>query len=262
MFSIYTSLYNLDNGFIDWKSAISNHSCFADELVIATLPKDFPILHEHIQNFLIERHKVKLINCEEISLDDPFFDGKIKNEALKYCTQPYCILLDGDERIDIKDKDRWIAAANFLSRSHYDAFLLPVIDVFNTDKEYKSIGLKWYLSKNLPNLNRGIVNFAKKEDGSIDIDKSDSTELIYSDGSLVKSVPIHSGSLNINSVRELGIKIWHLGWLDNKKRLSSNAFWQDIWDARAKRKITNIIHSEEELNKIESFPHGLKLWYE
>ncbi len=254
-------MYNLENSFIDWRGAIGNFSCFADELVISTLPKDFEILRDYIQNFLIERHKVKIMVCKDISLEDPLFDGKLKNAALKCCKEPFCILLDADERIGIADKPKWIEYANLLSKLDYDAFLLPVVDLFNSYKEYKSIGLKWYLSKNLPNLNRGVVNFAINGD-KIDINKSDTTELIYDDGSLVRSTPIVTNPMTLEAIKKLGVKVWHLGWLDKENRLKSNEFWQPVWNARAGKEVNNIIHSKEKLDIIEYWPHGLRLWHE
>jgi hypothetical protein len=263
MWSIYTSLYNLNGGFIDWKDAIENFASFSDELVISTLPKDKDIIEQYLINEYSQHKQNALIKIVpiDISLDDLAFDGKLKNAALKACTQPFCILLDGDERIDVKDKEKWVIWAESLSKEvQHDSYLVPVIDIFNSNREYKSIGQKWYLHKNLPHLNRGIVNFAKKGD-KIDHTKSDTCELIYDDGNLCRSISL-CGFPSIESIKKIGIKIWHLGWLDKEKRLKSNEFWQPVWNNRAGEEVKNIIHSKDKLDKIEYFPHGLKLWYE
>jgi hypothetical protein len=259
-FSIYTAIYNLENSFIDWRGAIDNFLDFAEEVSICTLKKDIDILYKYLSDH-IKAKKIKISICEDNILETMDFDGVMKNKALKKCTQKFCILLDGDERVNKKDKSRWKKAAESLSNSEYDAFLIPVIDLYNTSSEYKSIGMKWYLAKNLTNLNRGIVGFAKNGN-KIDISKSDTTELIYNDGMLVRSVPIHRDGLTINAVKELGIKVWHLGWLDKEKRLKANAFWQSVWNNRAGREVTDIIHTKDKLDKIEYWPHGLRLWDE
>lgn len=268
MFSIYTTLYNLKNGFIDWKSALDNFTSFADEVVVGIFSSD--IRTSNLINCYVRSNeriksgecKIKLVNSES-TLEDLDFDGKLKNAALKRCTQPYCILLDADERIDVKDKFNWQIWADYLFRSpSVDALLIPVFDLYNSDKEYKSVGTKWYLHKNLPYLHRGIVNFAKKENGKVDTNKSDTCELLSFDDKLCGASLI-TGNLTPSYIQANNIpKVWHLGWLDKEKRLKSNAFWQPIWNNRAGEEVKNIIHSKERLDRIEYWPHKLKLWYE
>lgn len=262
MFSIYTSLYNLSNGFIDWKDALDNFTSFAEEVVIATFLGDVGS-SQLLEDYRKDNPKCKIVYSKLLG-DELDFDGQLKNLALKFCTQPFCILLDGDERIDIKDKPQWENISRSLKTSNVDAVLLPVIDLFHSDKEYKSLSQKWYLHKNLPNLNRGIVNFAKKDNDKIDHTKSDTCELIYDNGELCKSISIFYPDYPKLSIIKFQNypKIWHLGWLDKEKRLKSNTFWQPVWNNRAGEEVKNIIHSKEKLDKIEYFPHGLKLWYE
>lgn len=259
-FSIYTSLYNLQNGFIDWKDALDNFSSFADEVCVSTTCMSEPFGYDAsaLREYASNNAKIKII-VTDFSFNSIDFDGRLKNAALSICTKPYCILLDGDERISIKQKNIWNYWSKELEKTHLDAFLIPVIDLYNTDKEYKSIGLKWYMHINNPKLSRGIVNFAKRGN-KIDITKSDTCELISEDGDLCHSVAICQPSLD--GIREVGINVWHLGWLDKEKRLKSNSWWQKTWDNRAGREVTNIIHSKDKLDKIEYFPHRLELWYE
>lgn len=262
MFSIYTSLYNLDNGFIDWKDAIKNFIDFADEVVIATLPSDAKLLQDYCHPGWVS-NDIKIVTCDDISLDDLAFDGKLKNAALKQCTESFCILLDGDERVRIADKNNWTNLARYLDNSDYDAFFIPVIDLFNTEREYKSLGQKWFLHKNSPDLYRGIVDFAWTDNtrNKINISKSDTCELIRQDGSLCNAASI-VGRLSLPAINDLGAKVFHLGWLDKQKRLQANAFWSGVWSNRAGYKVNDIIQTAEELNEIEYWPHKLKLWYE
>jgi hypothetical protein len=265
MFSIYTSLYNLDNDFIDWKGAINNFTDFSDEVCISTLEKDRNILNNFFHNELNKGNKciIKVYHWSDDILKEPDFDGKMKNKALNLCEKPFCILLDGDERIDVKDKTNWINWANYLSYTpSCDALMIPVFDLYNSEKEYKTVGVKWYLHKNLPHLHRGTVSFAKKEDGKVDINKSDTCELLSFDDKLCDACYI-TNNLTPSYIKEKCIpKVWHLGWLDKDKRLKANAFWRPVWENRAGHKVDNIIESKEKLDKIEYFSHGLKLWYE
>ncbi len=260
MFSIYTSLYKLQNSFIDWKAALDNFSKFGEQVVVATFADgqdDIEILEEQsgINN------KIKVVTVET-DTNDAFFDGKLKNAAYKACNEEFCILLDGDERIKTTDKPNWEKAAQYLRQlDNIDALFVPVIDLFNTEREYRSLGQKWYLSKNLPNLSRGVVEFAKTQNNTIDTNRSDSCELIYDDGSLCRTMSLID-NVSLREIHDLGMKVFHLGWLDKNKRLLANRFWGPVWDARAGYKVNNIIQTKQELDEIPYWPHRLKLWYE
>lgn len=258
MISVYSSAYNLSSQMFDWESAIQRFSDFADEVCVSTNSNyDYALL---LNRFKRDK-KVKIINTD-ISFDDYAFDGKLKNAALQACTEDFCILLDLDEFISIKDKEKWIKWAKILgNQPNFDALLIPVIDLYNSEKEYKSLGQKWYMHKNLPSLQRGIVNFAKKDDGKIDHTKSDTCELIYDNGELCKSISIfYPDYPNLSRLKlDNSIYVWHTGWLDKQKRLMSNSFWQKTWNNRAGFEVKNIIHSIQELENIEYWPHGLDL---
>lgn len=262
MFSVYTSLYRVSRPdcFIDWEAALDNFSSFGKQVVVATFGNNQDDINL-LENYAIFNDKIKIVTVDT-DLDDPFFDGKLKNAALKGCNEEFCILCDSDERLRLADKPNWNRAAQYLRQlDNIDAFFVPVIDLFNTEREYRSLGQKWYLHKNLPNLNRGVVNFAKRSDNTIDTSKSDSCELIYDDEKLCRTASLVN-NLGLKEIQDLGMKIFHLGWLDRRKRLLANAFWSPIWNARAGRPVNDIIQTNEELNQIEYWPHKLKLWYE
>jgi hypothetical protein len=262
MFSIYTSLYRISepNCFIDWKSALDNFSDFSNQIVVATFQDNSEDI-EVLENYSRTNKKIKIVTVDT-DVSDPFFDGKLKNGALKECNEEFCILCDGDERLRILDKPNWEKAAQYLRQlDNIDAFFIPVIDLFNTEREFRSLGQKWYLHKNLPNLNRGVVGFAKTQNNTINPNLSDSCELIYDDNTLCRTMSLVN-TLNIKEIHDLGMKIFHLGWLDKYKRLLANQFWGNIWDARAGYKVNNIIQTKEELDEIPYWPHRLKLWYE
>lgn len=262
MFSVYTSLYRVSRPdcFIDWEAALDNFSSFGKQVVVATFGNNQDDI-DLLENYAIFNDKIKIVTVDT-DLEDPFFDGKLKNAALKGCNEEFCILCDSDERLRLADKPNWNRAAQYLRQlDNIDAFFVPVIDLFNTEREYRSLGQKWYLHKNLPNLNRGVVNFAKRDNNRIDISKSDSCELIYDDATLCRTISLID-KLSIKAIDDLGMKIFHLGWLDKQKRLLANSFWKNIWEARAGRPVHDIIETKEELDEIEYWLHKLKLWYE
>jgi hypothetical protein len=62
--------------------------------------------------------------------------------------------------------------------SWFKTLMLPSINLCGSELTYKDIGSKWYIHHNNIGLQRGIVNFAKKENGKIDITKSDTWHYI------------------------------------------------------------------------------------
>jgi hypothetical protein len=265
MISIYTSLYNLESGLFDWKEALDNFSSFADEVCVATTMSSVDDTVKLLNEYAETNKKVNII-VTNLSFEDYAFDGKLKNAALSICTNLFCMLLDGDERVRVSQRykvDNYCKA--LYENKAYDAIMLPVIDVFNSEKECKSVGEKWYLHRNSENIKRGIVDFAKLPNGKIDHCRSDTCELIYNDGTLVKSMRILEDEGledKLDRIRRYNVfTIYHLGWLDKQKRLKANDFWRPVWSNRAGEEVKTI-STMEELNQIKSVPHNLPYWNE
>jgi hypothetical protein len=235
MFSIYCSVFNLKANLFDWKAALLKFRAFSDELVVATTKNNDNSILE-LYPFCVE-HDIKLVVTEK-SLDDYDFDGFLKNAALRACTQEFCILLDLDEEINIKYKDNWINFANQLKKTSLDALMIPVIDLYNSEEEYKSIGTKWYLHKNKPELGRGIVNFAKLPNGRINHEKSDTCELIHiKTGDLCSATPIFPMNIideqKLKYLKQYNTYVIHRGWLNKQQRQKQQQFWEPVWSNRA-----------------------------
>jgi hypothetical protein len=103
--------------------------------------------------------------------------------------------------------------------------------------------------------------------GKIDHTASDTCELIYrKDSSLVKSYyvvdPRFNDTQKLEFIKERQIPvIYHLGWLQKEKRLLANSIWGSVWSNRAGFEV-DTIKTEEELDKIPYWEHGLPLWNE
>ena len=276
MFSIYSSMFNVVKMNFDWKDAIQNWFDFLDgrgqiSIAVNTSEDDS---FEEIKKFceLIKRenvlsHTVFTIFQTSFPYDDPEFDGKIKNAALKNCKEKFCILLDCDERIGLWNRPSWEKYAQSLERDSVDAYLIPVLDLCKAKETFKSIGSKWYLHKNLPTIRRGVVNFARLENGAIDIKKSDTCEAIYEDGSLIRAKPLVDPHLpnymKLYAMQDGEIPlVYHLGWLDAPQRLNQSAYWREVWIARAQNEdaVDDILKTADDFNKIEVFLHGLQSW--
>lgn len=271
--SIYTACYNLSRIGFDWKSTLSNWTAFLQghgQIVIA-VNTSTDSTHEDITKY-VEELKQDARNMTDyvvfktdIPYENPLFDGVIKNEALKKCTMEFASLLDIDEVFSLNTRMAWEGAVEILSKHPYDALLIPSIDLFHDEKHYRPrIGNKWYLHRNRPGLMRGRVAFAAREDGTTDITKSDSTELIGPDGQLASYIPVINpafpDAVKLQWMGQNGVPyIVHRGWENKEQRLKQSAYWKDIWNARdGSDKVKEL--TAEEYDAIEYKPHGLPDW--
>lgn len=254
MFSIYTSLYNLSGGFIDYKAALDNFCSFADEVVVGTTMDSKDDTIELLQEYQNINYKVKLA-ITDFKLNTAEFDGQIKNAALKLCTKKFCILLDGDEEIPLYTKDYWMKYANFIKdREDIDGVLIPSINLCGDKYHYKDIGYKFYLHKNEIGIERGIVNYAKLSNGKINTKLSDTTEPIIN-GELAKFIGL---SNILEDIKDNKLPFVFHHWGDNaENRIKQNKFWSPIWASRSGKKADDIIVDKNELNLIQKYPHNL-----
>lgn len=275
MLSIYSSFFNVHSMSFEWKAALANWLEFlgggGQLVVVVNISTDdtLKLLREWVALYKLEHPMVHTsidIIDAAISYDDPEFDGKLKALALSHCVQPYCILLDCDERVIPSQRRRWNELAAQLEKDpRTDGFLIPVVDLVHDDYHYKSIGSKWYLHRNSPNITRGVVQWAYKPDGSIDTTKSDTCELIYKDTrQLIRADHLVTpGFPHFMTASQLASGetpfVYHLGWLDKQQRLKQSAFWRPHWANRAKG-------GEEaaatllELEGIRGYAHQLLSW--
>ena len=259
--SIYTSLFNYNPDQFDLAAAFNNWGKYANEIVIGTLPDQFRPLSLIIQQFVIDcDFQVEIIVVEaDTTLEDPRFDGKIKNAALQACSNEVVIQQDMDERIG-GNKEEWFSRAKYLQQMNRPvAFMVPVIDIYKDLNHYKSIGQKWYLHIK-EGTNRGPVNFAIRKDGSIDTDKSDGCELISECGNLLET---YGCELGLETFRNNLPHVIHLGYLDLEKRAKHNRdFWSDMWTQTngSKVEIPLDVKSIEKHNKAEEHNLGENWW--
>ena len=263
--SIYTSLFNYDSDKFDLFGAFKNWSQYADEIVIATFEdqvKDLLVIVESEMLGLLNIPEFQIVSCTDTSLDDPLFDGKLKNAALQACSNEFVIQQDMDERIG-GDIEQWNTLKYVLkNRQAPLAAMVPVIDLYKDYNHYKGVGGKWYLHLKKGS-NRGPVNFAKREDGSLDINKSDSCELIDELGNLVPYF-VDSRFAEPFTNKEVEIfnlsmpHIIHLGYLDLTKRAEHNKFRKKCWEAMEGKPV-EVATTIEALEKENTyFAHKLK----
>ena len=272
--SVYTSLFNYSPEKFDLLGAFKNWSKYADEIVIATfedqeLSLGKIIFEEYFGGFYQcapqneGKPFIKLIGVKDTSLDDPLFDGKLKNAALQDCSNELVILQDMDERLG-GNLDQWEYLGELLKKQEPPfACMIPVIDLYGDFGHYKNVNAKWYLSLK-KDLYRGPVNFAKKENGLIDITKSDTTEAVDKDGNLVpyfydnRFYCEQENRFDVNQCHVI-----HLGFLNLEKRVENNKFWKPHWESRCGESVEVATTLEKLVEENKAIPHGLaEKWWE
>jgi len=222
MFSIYSSAFNLVKNNFAYKEAIDNFCNIAEEVVIAINKSEDSTL-EQVKS--LSYSNLNIIETD-ISYSDPLLDGKVKNAALQATTKEFKIGLDMDEYIPLNQKSIWENLAYQLRFDNVDCYMIPSLNLYKDRNHYFSITNKWYLHKS--NLYRGAVNFARRSNGTVDTSRSDTCELIDTNGNLVKSKYLPN---DINLLRQKNVPfVVHLGYLNFQDRLLRNKnFWKNHW---------------------------------
>lgn len=272
-FTVHTSLFNVIQNSYDVERSIGNWAEFLalmpefHEIILVVNTSEDNTL-QYIKDLAVKYRKQN-VNIEvlesSISYSDPAFDGKIKDCGFQASSGDYNILLDADETIGLYTYKSWIRAANQLGESDFDALLIPSIDLFGDFEHATAVGQKWYLVKNRAYLHRGVFAGAIKSNGKIDINRSDTTEVVLGDGSLAKSANIFDLRMTYEQkLEQLRTNqfpfVFHLGALDLDQRIRQNAYWQPIWSQRAGEEVTNIKLSKDQYKDQTAFEHGLKHW--
>lgn len=279
MFSIVSCGYNIIDMSFDWRENIATWATFLDgtsesgqgEIVIAVNTSKDDTYNALTQYFKELKAKTpwsrvvfKLIQTD-FPYTDPEFDGKIKNAALQAASQPYAILLDLDEVLARKNRDTWVVAAEALRRDErLDGLGIPSIDLCKDWSTMKSLGQKFYMVKTGRGLTRGVPAFARKEDGSIDITKSDTTEVLKGDQlaqfGYVQN-PANPEMMRLNDLQLGNVPyVFHRGYEQRAQRIKQGTFWKPHWENRAKHEVADVVATAEAFDKIPVRPHGLQHW--
>ena len=243
MISAYTTAFNFENMKMSVKEALCNWFVYCDEVVISTTDEDRERLEKEIVDF--PSYNIKVVSLD-IDTKDLFWDGKLKNNGLKNCSNDVVFQIDLDERIS-GDKGHLNKLAEAVQQNTEPCCIsIQSIDLFGDLNHYKSIGQKWYLhTRN--GCYRGAVNFALIDDKIFDPEKSDTCELIDKNGDLIPCMGVTP--LTANS-----IKVFHLGFLDLIRRAHLNKnFWRGIWSERKTLSQKKKVEAEDVLVSTKDF---------
>lgn len=234
--------------------ALTNFMSIADEVVVMVNESEDDSFEAMVK--FANEFRGLFIYKSNFNYTDPEFDGKIKNEALQMTTGDIKISLDLDERIPLYQRDMWRALAqNLLETVHVSAVMIPSVNLCGDKYHYKDIGYKWYMHKG--GLKRGVVKFARQENGKIDITKSDTCELLDMGDGLV---PSYYFPQDINALRSDKIPyVFHYWGVNLEQRLRQNSFWKPVWENRSGRKVDDVLTESRQIDNIEVYPHNLQI---
>ena len=260
MISLYTTAFNLKDFNVDLDDCLANWFYYADEIVIATLKKDEEDVREKITSSKFsDSEKITLVSADLDIPEDVYWDGKLKNTSLQSCRYNVAIQVDLDERLS-GDKEGYIQIAKEINKHDFPcSVMLPTINLYGDLDHFADVGYKWYMHTREHTF-RGPVNFALKNDGNFDPEKSDTCELIDEKGNLIPCI----GKIAFTNNDP---KVIHLGFLDIQRRANLNKnFWKDIWSERKtlsqKKKVeaTNVLTNVSEFDpptKLHNLPKPL-----
>ena len=241
-YSVYVSAFNLIQNEFDYKYHVDNFCEFVGDSGDVTICCNSSIDNtlEELKNLTKKYKNLNIIESAE-SYDNPGLDGILKNIALQATKNPIKLSFDMDEAINLSLKDSIDSISEYFLNSNYQAAMLPVINIIGDKYHYKDINFKWRIHKQ--GLFRGVVNFARQNDGTHSIELSDGCELISADGNLVSSVYLIDPSLDDNKklweITNNNIPwIWHYGLLDFEKKAARNRnFWAEHWKVESGREV-------------------------
>lgn len=270
MFSIYSTAFNVVKNNFDYEEAIDNFCSFAEEVVISVNQSE-DNTYEELSRLRDEKYSNLKLLPATVSYEDPRIDGKLFELALQSTTQEFKIILGLDHRIPLYQKASWEKLAYDMRFAQFDAYMIPVLDLWGDENkvrwdEENNIQMMWFLHKG--GLHRGVVNFAKLDNGKFDPSKSDSNELIYEDGELVNFnyfLQGHHTSLEayLQSLKEQNVFVFHTGYVNFDNRIKVNKdIWQKQWEEiRPPEKRENqVALNKDQLEKHKTYEHNLKLW--
>lgn len=242
MLEIYQTAHSLiKNNIWGWDYSFRSSCEFADKVTFV-VNKSQDGTKEAIQVALKDFNNWQIIDTE-LSTDDRWFDGKLKQIGLENCTQEFKLQLDADEA-PIGNREMW---DNYLFQFKFapqKCLAIGSVNFFKDFSGYYSITHKQYLSKGADCF-RGPVISARNQDGSIDTTRSDGCDLILENGEFAPTAYLPN---NLELIESLSVPaINHFGYVNLASRIERNQkFWKEHWYVESNGKApAHKIHMKE-----------------
>jgi len=256
-FGAYAIAYNLINSNYPWKECIRNALTFCNEFYILECNSSDETYQEIYKEFSNEPNIILKRSEYEWDMNDKTIVGCRKQEARKMVQTDYCVYLDFDEILQVKDRGTLFDM--ILNNPTADVFALPYFTFFGTPHQIANFKdaenfWRWKIFRNLPHIGHGIHGAARKydEDGKLYMDKtiSDGCEIININtlelmpalmfmpphyiqaGNLYRQTPSTMQEKSLiktmfsECLNEFPIVCWHYGWVNfEEKAKNALAYW-------------------------------------
>ncbi len=263
--SCYGSAFNIEKFNFNIEDAVKNFSEFFDEIICTTVPSQ-----DNTWNILKslegKYNKFKVIYSDIQTTGNNNWDGQVRTEALRLCSNEIRASIDYDERFVLSNKPHWIRCAEFLTenKKNIDGILIPSLDLWGNEKYIradKNVGFKFQIH-NSNVYKRDCVNFARIDDNLFDISKSDGTEPVDQNNNLCRFFNyVNSEFLKPGNTKHLANFAYslHYGYVDfQRKYYLAENFWNRIWTDYQKVKEIKL-ETPDQMKKYPIIEHGLPL---
>lgn len=184
-FGAYVVLYNAEASRYPWRECVRNALTFCDKVYILECNSQDDTYEKICEEFKGEPNVVLKRSETEWDMEDTLIVGKKKQEAREMVRTDYCVYLDSDEILVVKDRN--VLLDLVLHHPTVDVFSLPYVTFFGSP--YKMGNFKdaenywrWKIFANKPHVGHGPHGAARQynEKGKVFIDKSvsDGCEII------------------------------------------------------------------------------------
>ena len=250
-------MHNAETNGYCWRECIRKALEFCNTIYILDVDSSDEDSKAIIDEFS-DVHNIVLKRLEgEWDLNDKSIVGRMKQKAREMVKEDYCVYLDADEILEVKDQAMLIDMV--LNNPQADVYSIPYFTFFGSPYEIANFKeaenfWRWKIYRNLPYIGHGIHGAARKydENGKLYMDKtiSDGCEIINTQtlevagslmfmpghyvqaGNLYRQAPtIMEEKLLVTTMfseclNDFPIVCWHYGWIDfEQKAKNAIAYW-------------------------------------
>lgn len=276
-FGAYLILYNAERSAYPWRETITSALSFCDKVYVLECRSDDDTAKE-LESFreTLEDEKERLvINTaeKEWDMDDMAIVGNRKQEARSKVTEDWCVYLDADEILEVKNRADLV---DLILHNHHlgHVFSVPYITFFGSPytignfKDCENFW-RWKIFRNLDAIGHGVHKNARKydEDGCMYFDKADSDgcelinietldimpSIMFMPGEYGQAGQVYTeqhpdhpitkaqiGDIFTRTMNDFPVVCYHYGWIDFEAK-ANNAL--HYW-TKTKAFRTGIEHSE------------------
>jgi hypothetical protein len=257
-FGAYIVFHNAETNGYPWRECVRNALEFCDKVYILEVDSSEEDINAIYEEFSDNTANVVLKHGKnEWDMNDKAIVGKMKQKAREMVREDYCVYLDADEILQIKNPS--VLVDMVLNNPRADVFAVPYFTFFGSPNQIGNFKdaenfWRWKIFRNLPHIGHGIHGAARQYDseGKLYMDKaiSDGCEIINLNtlevmralmfmpphyieaGNLYRTAPTTAHEKAVittmfsECINDFPIVCWHYGWINfEEKAKNALAYW-------------------------------------